>query len=281
MKCLMGYMGGKVRLSPQIVNYIPDHKKYIEPFFGMGSVFFKKGRKKTTNMKDYHEIINDKDNDLTNFFMYLRDHGLAMQKILKKMEYSKFLHDLSKTTSNYYKKQNNFMKAVLFYYNIRSSFQGIKNAHSLSFDMKVNRPMVHKNKVKELNIFTERLRDAAILNRDVIDVINKFDSEDSFFYFDPPYKDTNKYEQDVNHQGFFNRIKTIKGKFILSHYYDDNIKDNFGDGYFIYPLKHYQSAGLNSESEHFKKTGECIVLNFNPEETPMWRDIPKENLIFT
>lgn len=44
MKSILKYPGGKWRISDWIIEHIPEHKVYLEPFFGSGAVFLKKIR---------------------------------------------------------------------------------------------------------------------------------------------------------------------------------------------------------------------------------------------
>ena len=51
------YYGAKVRLAPWIVEHMPAHEAYIEPFFGSGAVLFSKPPSR-------FEVANDLDDDL-------------------------------------------------------------------------------------------------------------------------------------------------------------------------------------------------------------------------
>ena len=60
-KALIRYAGAKWRLADWIISYFPEHKSYLEPFFGSGAVLFSKER---SNI----ETVNDLDGDVVNFF---------------------------------------------------------------------------------------------------------------------------------------------------------------------------------------------------------------------
>ena len=60
------WFGGKGNLVSKLLQFIPAHDAYIEPFFGGGSLFFAKRPAKI-------EVINDIDKDLMNFYAVLRD----------------------------------------------------------------------------------------------------------------------------------------------------------------------------------------------------------------
>lgn len=54
-------LGNKSQIAMGIQKYFPQHKIYIEPFFGAGGMFFNKP-------KAHHNILNDLDSDVFNLF---------------------------------------------------------------------------------------------------------------------------------------------------------------------------------------------------------------------
>lgn len=73
---LLRWLGGKYRLAPWIVSHFPDHRIYVEPFGGAGSVLLHKDRA-------YNEIYNDLDGELVNLFRVLRssEAGTLLQAL--------------------------------------------------------------------------------------------------------------------------------------------------------------------------------------------------------
>ena len=63
----MKYPGSKWTLAEWIVGNMPEHKFYLEPFFGSGAVFFNKAPSE-------YETINDIDGLVVNFFKACRDY---------------------------------------------------------------------------------------------------------------------------------------------------------------------------------------------------------------
>ena len=61
------YPGGKYYARKLILNCIPEHKKYCEPFAGGASIFFAKKNLETN-------ILNDKDEELINCYIQIRDN---------------------------------------------------------------------------------------------------------------------------------------------------------------------------------------------------------------
>lgn len=66
MKSPITYFGGKGRLATRIVNLLPEHQHYVEPFCGSLAVLLAKPRV-------CHETVNDLDGDLMTFWRVLRD----------------------------------------------------------------------------------------------------------------------------------------------------------------------------------------------------------------
>ena len=75
MKPILKYPGSKWRIAQEIVNLFPQHRSYVEPFFGSGAVLFNKELSSI-------ETINDIDNDIVNLFQIIRDEPEKLQKLL-------------------------------------------------------------------------------------------------------------------------------------------------------------------------------------------------------
>lgn len=71
------YVGGKSKLSAEIISLIPDHKIYCEVFAGAGWVFFRKDPSKS-------EVLNDLDSDLISFYRVLQNH---LEEFLKQFKW--------------------------------------------------------------------------------------------------------------------------------------------------------------------------------------------------
>jgi len=250
MKPPFKYMGGKAKLAKTIVEYIPQHKVYVEPFFGAGAVFFAKEPSKI-------EIINDKDNNVYNFFKQLRENFDALMHYLKNMEYSERLYQDCKTISKTFKEANDVYRAALFFFNAYISFGGKING-GFSYGKTRVLTLTVQKAINRLPDIKERLLNALIHNRDYTFILEKYDSPDTFFYLDPPYRNTSKYLCHINHDEFYNRIKMLQGKWILSEYLTPELQEIFAD-YQIIPLKYQPSIGAGIGNRSYGQ--ECIVLN--------------------
>ena len=64
---VLKWPGSKWNIADRIIELMPKHKIYLEPFFGFGAVFFSKAPSNT-------EILNDLDGEITNLFKCVRDN---------------------------------------------------------------------------------------------------------------------------------------------------------------------------------------------------------------
>lgn len=73
MKPPFTYFGGKTALADQIVDMLPPHEHYVEPFAGSLAVLL---AKRPSGM----ETVNDLDGDLMNFWRVLRDRPAELER---------------------------------------------------------------------------------------------------------------------------------------------------------------------------------------------------------
>ena len=246
MKTPFGRTGGKSRIKKEIVLLFPkDFKIYVEPFVGAGSVFF--GKEK----KNHLEILNDKDENPINLIKLFKEtDGNEISKninnIYIKEDFQKLLND--KTNTNKYR--DLLLNKLSFRCNLRSFSIGRRL-----------KPGDNNNIIKSKydNRYKERLKDVILLNKDYKDIIDKYDSPDTFFYLDPPYEGAKKdyIFGEINPLDVFNIVDNIKGKFLLSYNKSENILKIFNK----FNIKTINTTYSNNVGGGLKKE-ELLIYNY-------------------
>ena len=196
--------GNKYPLKKKIIPEIPQHSKYIEAFCGTGAIFFNK-QKVSIN------VLNDLDEGIIK--------GLNLLKIASS--------DITK-----YKQNMNTVENIKYFYDNHEDtnednlmFEIIKTNGFSGKPAKSSKEIYSKycplRKIKNIDIYKDKLKDVILISKDYEEVIKEYDSEDSFFFLDPPYENTLKsfgYAEDksFNYERLLNVIKNIKGKFFLT-----------------------------------------------------------------
>lgn len=220
MKSILRYIGNMSNID--ISKYVDTNCEiYVEPFagsFGAGFNLMEKRLFKKT-------VLNDKDYFVYNFWYCVKcDSDKVIECVIKlynelnNMKYKQAMIKLNK----YKESEDRFIQAAyeyLYMYN--------KNMFGCNKD-KLKTLRINKNTFTETSI---RLLDTDIYNLDYIDIINIYDSSNTFFMIDPPYgvKDVNRYYRgnckEFNHEQLRDVANNIKGKWLLRYNDDEYIRD--------------------------------------------------------
>jgi DNA adenine methylase len=204
---------------------IPGHKIYCEPFFGGGAVFFVKP-------KTGIEVINDHDNNLINFYQCVQNRFEELRELVNQTLHCESMYYHAKDIWNERVESSDIEKAWAIWLITNGSFagsmhggwkwcNGTTGGHTGTFIR------------GKRNEFTEqlhnRLDNVQISCRDALRVISDRDTPATFFYLDPPYPGCNQqHYSGYTHADLEELLKlltTIKGKFILSNYWSDVLRD--------------------------------------------------------
>ena len=254
------YYGGKYSLRKPIVDLIPNHEIYVEPFFGGGSVFFHKPVSKL-------EVINDKSSFVINFWeVYFNDNNRA--KLLGRLEGFVYSEGIFKQAKDIYHEQNNYDEIELawaFFVLVNVSFLGtITGGFAYSKKLCHNYHDKVAYKIELMKNHQER-NNLILFNRDALEVINIYrDNENCFYYLDPPYfnSDMGHYKgyKESDYKLLLEALAKVKGKFILSSYPSNILSDyvkRFG--------WNYTEINRTLPSNRKRKT-EMVIYNFEKQE---------------
>jgi DNA adenine methylase len=219
MKTPLSYYGGKQKLCSLILEMIPQHNLYCEPFIGGGAVFFAKEPSEI-------EVLNDTNKELINFYRVVQNNYVDLEKMIRATLHSRRLHtDASVVYSNPHL-FNEVKRAWAVWVLSSQSFSSIIDG-TWGYDKKEGTTTQKINNKR--NLFTEelaeRLQNVQLECADALYIIQSRDTVDSFFYCDPPYFNSNCGHYDgytiQDFELLLKQLSNMKGKFLLSSYPSD------------------------------------------------------------
>ena len=179
IKPILKYPGAKWRIADWIVDKLPMHETYLEPYFGSGAIFFNKPPAKI-------ETINDIDKDVINLFKVMREHTEELVNLVNLTPYARDEYYMS-----YEKTSNSLEDARRFLVRCWQAY-GTKTATRTGW--RNNLSDNSSNNVKQWNSVSERimkvihrLKNVQIENADALELIQKYNTKNCLIYADPPY----------------------------------------------------------------------------------------------
>ena len=243
-------MGGKSRLRKTILERIPEHTCYVEPFFGAGWVYFGKEPSKV-------EVINDIDKELINMFRMIKYHAPEIERVLE-YEFSgrDMFEEYKHCTVEYL---TEIQRAVRFLYLISQSFAGKGGTYGYGTN-KGPAPQIFYQGV--LSDIKERLRNTYVENKSFEDIIKRYDRPHSFFFCDPPYFETAGYGSEFGqneHLLLRDTLADIKGKFMVTINDHPQVREWYKD----FNIEEVKVAySVSKEQKARKEYGELIITNY-------------------
>lgn len=263
MNTVLKYPGAKNRLASWIVNYIPKHKVYLEPYFGSGAVFFNKEPVKI-------ETINDLNTDVINYFKVLRNKPFELIEKLQLTPYGRDEYEESYIRCD---TDGDIELARKFAVRCWQGF-GSSNLYKNGFrsSQQSSSPITTKawkelpDTLKEATL---RLQNAQIENLPAVELIKRYNTSDVFIYADPPYLlGTRKgylYKHEMSDEQHIELLETIlehPGKVLLSGY-DNELYNSILFGW----TKVYKST----TAEKGLKRVEILWMNYDVGQVEIWR----------
>lgn len=212
----ISYYGGKQTLVPTILPLIPDHVKYVEPFLGGGAVYWSKAPSRV-------EVINDLDGFVSNFYEVLKSDFSGLKALVEQTVFGRESHDRASAVRQNQPFFSPAQRAWAFFVLANSSiYAQLDNTCKMPGD-DVSTVRSFYNKVKRFDqTYSDRLENTFVEQRDALYVIRKNDADNSFFFIDPPYFNSDCGHYSGYDEAEFERLllllTVLKGKFLLTCY---------------------------------------------------------------
>ena len=261
-----GWYGGKFSHLDWLLPLLPECQHYCEPFGGSAAVLLNRTPAPV-------ETYNDMDGDIANFFRVLREQKEALLEAIGLTPFSREEFELA--ISGPTQGISDLERARRFFVRARQVRTGL--AQTASSGRWANCLLTSRagmagavsrwlGSVEGLAEIAQRLLRVQIENAPAIEVIRRYDSEQTLFYCDPPYPHASRgdskayaYEMsDDEHRALAAVLRNAKGKVALSGYKCDLMDELYGDWYrSSAPAKHAHSIKQLRE--------ETLWTNYEPD----------------
>jgi DNA adenine methylase len=254
MKRILNYPGSKWSMADIIINQMPEHETYVEPFFGSGAIFFNKGKSKV-------ETINDMDSRIVNFFEVCRDHpNQLVDKIMMTPHSRQEYYNSYKVSDDPIEDARRLMvrcwQAIGAKTSDKTGWRSIINSNGPDT---ANEWATVWERIEEV---AYRLKGVQIENQDALKLLDRYNRPDVLAYVDPPYlletrsKRLYQHEYTIeDHRQLLELLSAFKGNVILSGYqsklYDDM-------------LPSWNKFSFDATAESGAKRTEVIWMNYEP-----------------
>lgn len=256
------YPGSKARYADWVKGHFPAHRLYVEVFGGSAGVLFNKTPSRV-------EVYNDLDGDLVQFFEVLRDRPGDLREWLSRVPFAQPTYDV--WVDAYYdgeRPDDPIERAGRFYFLRYAQFGArIDGRANFKRSKDTSYADLFRRKVDRLDDFAERLRGVTIEEMDWTTVLDKYDTEDTLFYCDPPYvnpgDDLYTHEGEFDHAGFVDALDSLDGYWVVSY---AKLPDGL-DGHIVEKGTTGRMGRGTSKDRGSGRT-ERLVMNYDPAKEP-------------
>jgi DNA adenine methylase len=247
------YVGGKTRLAKRIIEILPKHTTYIEPFAGGAQVFWRKEKSRV-------EILNDRDSELVNLYRVCQNHHEELLRHFRFILVSRTWFDLLKKTDP--ATLTDVQRAARHFYLLKNCFAGL-----------VSNPNYHRKVVdppgfnlerlpKLLENTHRRLARVQIECAPYEEILDRYDRKGSLFYLDPPYFGKKLYNHNFRSEDFTElreQLANLKGRFVMSLNDVLEVRTLFKE-FHVEEVELYYSSQPKA-GKHYR---ELLITNFTP-----------------
>lgn len=233
------YHGGKWRLAPWIIQHLPPHRVYVEPFGGGASVLLRKPR-------SHAEVYNDLDSEMVNLFRVIRNQGPALVDVLRLTPFAReeFVEAWHPSSDPLEQARRTIVRSFMGFGSAAitrsrlSDKPGRGGLAKTGFRANSNRSGTTPcqdwaNYPDALIQIIERMQGVVIENRNALQLIPQHDGFQTVFYVDPPYVPETRdkgsdYRHEMtnqDHMDLATSLHSLSGMVVLSGYPSDLYND--------------------------------------------------------
>lgn len=191
-------IGSKRPILKPLLDAIPEHTIYVEPFFGSGALFFAKSPSPI-------EVISDMDADLMQSYVNILSIDASSRPPTPPTSLTAVRQFMATTPTQPWLK---------FY---QSVYRWCGTFASKGTGRVYKTPDL-TTRIHAVPFFQGRLANAHIHIDSYQSIIDQYDSPTTFFFLDPPYESSDKlYSHDtIDYEDMARRLSRVRGRFLLT-----------------------------------------------------------------
>lgn len=267
------YVGGKTQLADWVIDHLPNHTTYVEPFGGSAAVLLNKPRSAL-------EIYNDLDRDLVQLFEIARDRPEDLMAWARRTPFSEELYtEYVEAFYNGERPDDPIERAGRFLFLRYSQFGG-KYDHPSGFKRDTIATLTSEAAAwarvpERIEATCERLQGVSIQHDSFDAIIDRYDSPSTAFYCDPPYldKESTYRVDEFEHEALAAALTDIEGYALVS--YTDRPDELYADWTTV--TRQYHHDGDIDDGRSNEVT-ERLLCNFDPEYAPTFVTATQQTL---
>ena len=186
-KPLIPWPGGKRRLANQIIEALPAHDCYVEPFCGAAAVLLQKAPAKV-------EVLNDLNGDLINLYRVVKHHPVEFTHQFRWALNSRKMYEWHNVTAP--QTLTDIQRAARFFYLQKLAF-GARVTGRTFGTATTSKPRLNLMRIEEdISEMHLRLANVYIEHLPWHECALRYDRPHTALFFDPPYWQTAGYGND-------------------------------------------------------------------------------------
>ena len=232
-RSILRYPGAKWRIADFILQHMPRHHSYLEPFFGSGAVLFRKTPAPI-------ETVNDINGDVVNLFRVVQTKAEELAEAVAGLPYARRVYEASLQGAS---EASDVERAVRFLTTVWQSYGTRADGMNCGWKKDVvGREAAYAvrnwNRLPSWIVAAQaRLKQVQIEHKDALQLIRQFNHPKVLIYNDPPYmlstrrcRANYRHEMDdAAHEELLDVLNRHRGVVMLSGYanelYDAKLQD--------------------------------------------------------
>lgn len=222
VRSILRYPGAKWRIADFILQYMPQHHSYLEPFFGSGAVLFRKAPAPI-------ETVNDINNDVVNLFRVVQTKAAVLAEAIAGLPYARQVYEdslQSDPEASDVERAARFLTLVWQSYGTRADGMNCGWKKDVA-GREAAYAVRNWNRLPSWIIAAQaRLKQVQIEHKDALQLIRQFNHPKVLVYCDPPYmlstrscKSSYRHEMDdATHEELLDVLNRHRGVAMLSGY---------------------------------------------------------------